>query len=50
MLVRSALGDGVQTSFVVTTTIVLAVFLLGWRGVAALLTRSRRENRTHVGV
>jgi FtsH-binding integral membrane protein len=50
MLVRHALGDGVQTSFVVVTTIVLAVFLLGWRGVVALLTRSRREDRTHVGV
>ena len=31
MLVRGGLvGDGVQTSFVVVTTIVLAVFLLGW--------------------
>ncbi|MGI3781064.1 MAG: DUF3054 domain-containing protein [Janthinobacterium lividum] len=44
MLVRHAVGEGVQTSFVVVATIVLAVFLLGWRGVAALVGRSRREN------
>ena len=42
MLVRGGLvGDGVQTSFVVVTTIVVAVFLLGWRALAALVTRRR---------
>lgn len=50
MLVRAAVGQGVQTSFVVVTTIVLAVFLLGWRGVVALVRRSRRDSRVHAEV
>ena len=52
MLVRHATGGGVQTSFVVVTTIVLAVFLLGWRAVARLVTRSRsrRDDRVTAGV
>lgn len=41
MLLRVASGAGVQTSFVVVATIVLGVFLLGWRGVAALVRRGR---------
>ena len=42
MVVRGGVvGDGVQTSFVVVTTIVVAVFLLGWRALAALVTRGR---------
>lgn len=45
MLVRVATGQGVETSFVVVATVVLAVFLLGWRGVAALVGRSRRASR-----
>ena len=39
MVVRHGVGDGVQTSFVVVTTIVVAVFMLGWRTVAALVAR-----------
>ena len=53
MLVRTAVGDGVQTSFVVVATIVLGVFLLGWRGLAAVVGRSRgarARTRTHAGV
>lgn len=52
MLVRHATGGGVQTSFVVVTTIVLALFLLGWRAVAQLVTRgrSRRGSRVTAGV
>lgn len=53
MLLRAATGAGVQTSFVVVATIVLGVFLLGWRGVAALVRRSRgtrSETRTPAGV
>ena len=50
MLLRTVSGAGVQTSFVVVATIVLAVFLLGWRGIAALVRRSRRGTRTPVGV
>ena len=51
MLVRHATGGGVQTSFVVVTTVVLAVFLLGWRAVAHLVTRgrSRRGDRVPAG-
>ena len=41
LLVRHATGGGIQTSFVVVTAIVLAVFLLGWRAVAHLVTRGR---------
>ena len=41
MLLRVATGAGVQTSFVIVATVVLGVFLLGWRGVAALVRRSR---------
>ena len=50
MLVRHAVGDGVQTSFVVVTTIVLAVFLLGWRGAWTLVRRSRHGSRAHAEV
>lgn len=43
MLVRGALvGDGVQASFVVVTTIVVAVLLLGWRALALLVARGAR--------
>jgi hypothetical protein len=43
MLLRVASGQGIQLSFVIVATIVLAVFLLGWRTIAALFmgVRSR---------
>jgi hypothetical protein len=44
MLVRTATGQGVETSFVVVTTIVVGVFLLGWRAVAALVARGRERS------
>jgi hypothetical protein len=44
MLVRHGVGDGVESSFVVVTTIVVAVFLLGWRAVAALVARGRARS------
>ena len=46
MLLRSAVDQGVQLSFVIVTIVVLGVFLLGWRGVAALVARrsARRGN------
>ena len=50
MLLRMATGAGVQTSFVIVATVVLGVFLLGWRGVATLVRRSRRNTRTNVPV
>jgi biotin transporter BioY len=42
MVVRDAVGQGVQTSFVVVTIVVVGVFLLGWRGVVAVLRRGPR--------
>jgi peptidoglycan/LPS O-acetylase OafA/YrhL len=41
MLLRLASGQGVQLSFVVVTAVVLGVFLVGWRGIAALVLRMR---------
>ena len=50
MVLRAATGAGVETSFVVVATVVLGVFLLGWRGVTTLVRRSRRGTAAHVGV
>ena len=50
MLLRAVSGAGVQTSFVIVATVVLGVFLLGWRGVAALVRRARRDTREHAQV
>jgi len=41
MALRAATGAGVQLSFVVVATIVLALMLLGWRAVLALVRRAR---------
>jgi hypothetical protein len=41
LVLRVATGQGVQLSFMIVTTIVLGVFLLGWRGVALLIARNR---------
>jgi hypothetical protein len=41
MLLRILSSQGVQWSFVIVTTIVLGVFLLGWRALAGLLLRRR---------
>jgi hypothetical protein len=42
MLLRVLSGQGVQWSFVIVTSVVLAVFLLGWRAIARLVTSRRR--------
>jgi hypothetical protein len=39
MVLRAVAGQGVAASFVVVATVVLAVFLLGWRLVARMITR-----------
>lgn len=39
VLLRRATGQGAPASFVVVTTVVLGVFLLGWRAVAARRAR-----------
>ena len=41
MLLRAASGQGTAVAFVVVATVTLALLLLGWRGVAALLHRRR---------
>lgn len=38
---RAISGQGVAVSFVIVTAIVLAVFLLGWRLIAAAVSRRR---------
>ncbi|WP_104083711.1 DUF3054 domain-containing protein [Cryobacterium sp. Y11] len=43
LLLRLASGQGVQVSFVIVTIIVLGVFLLGWRAIAALVRRASRK-------
>jgi hypothetical protein len=39
MLLRIAVGQGVQAALVVVAAVTLAILLIGWRGVAALVTR-----------
>jgi peptidoglycan/LPS O-acetylase OafA/YrhL len=39
MLLRKASSQGVAASFVVVASLVTALLLLGWRGVAKLITR-----------
>lgn len=41
LLLRVVSGQGVQLSFAIVTTVVLGVFLVGWRAIAALLSRLR---------
>lgn len=45
MLLRLASAQGVAFSFVVVATVVLGVFLLGWRALALLVTRGRGGTR-----
>ncbi len=46
MLVRTSAGEGVQPSFIVVATIVLGVFLVGWRLIALPFVRraARRQD------
>lgn len=41
LLLRAATGGGVSGAFPLVTAVVLAVFLVGWRAVIALVRRSR---------
>ncbi len=43
MVLRAASGQGVQLAFVLVAAGVLALLLIGWRGVAALVVRVRRR-------
>lgn len=42
MVLRRLVGDGTASAFVVVAAAVLAALLLGWRAVAAALTRRER--------
>lgn len=46
MLARVVAGQGTAPSFIVVAGVVLALFLLGWRAVAALVARRRRTHPT----
>jgi len=41
MLLRHSSGQGVAVSFVVVATVVLAIFLVGWRALAILIAKRR---------
>lgn len=43
ILLRLSTGDTAEVPFIIVATIVLGVFLLGWRALAALLRRRRRD-------
>ena len=45
MLLRVAAGQGTAASFIVVATVVLGVFLIGWRLIALPLTRRRVVRR-----
>ena len=45
MLLRAATDQGVQLSFIIVTTVVLAAFLIGWRALALLVRRIRARRR-----
>ncbi|WP_053388030.1 DUF3054 domain-containing protein [Leucobacter japonicus] len=43
MLLRAATGASIAPAFIIVATITLAVFVLGWRAIAALVLRLRRR-------
>jgi hypothetical protein len=45
MALRAASMQGVELSFVIVATVVLGIFLLGWRGIALLFSRSRSRRQ-----
>src|SRR5699024_1496739 len=42
MVLRTLVGQGTETSFVIVTAVVTAVGMLGWRALAMFLTRGER--------
>lgn len=46
MLLRVAVGQGVQVAFVIVAAVTLATLLVGWRGIAALVTRLTGDRAT----
>lgn len=45
MLLRVASGQGTAVAFMVVAAVTLAVLLIGWRGIAALVVRLSRARR-----
>ena len=45
LLLRVATGDTAQIAFIIVTTLVLGVFLVGWRAAAAVLRRRAGRQR-----
>jgi hypothetical protein len=43
MILRVATGGGFAVAFLVVTLIVLAIFLVGWRAIAALVAALRKK-------
>ncbi|MFT2708324.1 DUF3054 domain-containing protein [Clavibacter zhangzhiyongii] len=41
VVLRALTGEGVVVPFVITTAIILAILMLGWRAIAALVVRRR---------
>ncbi|GGM41553.1 DUF3054 domain-containing protein [Microbacterium saperdae] len=51
MLLRVISGDTAQVPFIIVATLTLGVFLVGWRGITALVRRNRsRAATTHAEV
>lgn len=46
MLLRLLSGDTAELPFIIVATLVLGAFLLGWRGLTALVRRSRGHRET----
>lgn len=46
LLIRVLSGDTAEVPFIIVATIVLGVFLVGWRALAALLRRRRNASST----
>jgi peptidoglycan/LPS O-acetylase OafA/YrhL len=44
MALRALTGEGVALPFVITTAVILAILLLGWRAIAALVARRRARS------
>jgi len=42
MLLRVATGQGVALAFVIVAALTLALLLIGWRGIALLMSRRTR--------
>lgn len=47
MLIRVLSGDTAEVPFIIVATLVLGAFLVGWRGIAALLRRRRGAAPRH---